>query len=499
MGDSVEVSDEYDEIASDDEQQHPRKKFKTNDMKKKSVPLGSDESNDDDLDSIEEESRLLDVEKKRVQAEAEMELKDMGKQQLTWKPPTDEEIEVEKASGIDMKALAERIDQTVRVLQDFKNLRDPDTPRRDYLNRLKEDLAQYYGYIPYLIEKVMQLFPPAEAVEYLEKTEEQRPLTIRVNTLKTRRKDLSSVLQGRGVNLGNIEWTTVGLVVYGSKVPIGATPEYLAGHYMIQSASSWTPVIALDPQPNERILDMAAAPGGKTTHIAQLMKNTGELFANDVNAERAKSLVANLYRMGVTNTVVTNYDGAKVVEHITGFDRVLLDAPCTGLGVVSKDPSVKVKRSEEDIVKLAYTQKQLILAAIDSVDANSKTGGIIVYSTCSVTVEENEAVVDYALKKRHVKLVDTGLPLGTPGFTRFREKHFDPSLKLTKRFYPHNYNMDGFYVAKFKKYANGDKKEKEKKENEDGEDEMGDDTEGESHQTEGETSHRIDFSPTTTL
>lgn len=120
-------------------------------------------------------------------------------------------------------------------------------------------------------------------IQFFEANETQRPLTIRTNTLKTRRKELAQSLIQRGVNLDPLaEWSNVGIKIYDSKVPIGATPEYLAGHYMLQSASSLLPVIALDPQPYEKILDMASAPGGKTTYIAQLMKNTGSVFANDL-------------------------------------------------------------------------------------------------------------------------------------------------------------------------------------------------------------------------
>ena len=102
----------------------------------------------------------------------------------------------------------------------------------------------------------------------------------------------------------------VGLQIFESQVPLGATPEYLAGHYILQAASSFLPVMALAPQENERVLDMTAAPGGKTTHIAALMKNTGCIFANDANKDRAKGLIGNIHRLGVRNSIVCNYSGA---------------------------------------------------------------------------------------------------------------------------------------------------------------------------------------------
>lgn len=120
-------------------------------------------------------------------------------------------------------------------------------------------------------------------------------------------------LINRGVNLDPIgKWTKVGLVIYSSQVPMGATPEYLAGHYILQGASSFLPVMALDPKENERVLDMCAAPGGKSSHIAALMKNTGVLFSNDANEERIKAVVGNFHRLGITNSIVCTYDGRKL-------------------------------------------------------------------------------------------------------------------------------------------------------------------------------------------
>ncbi|RVD88426.1 uncharacterized protein DFL_002612 [Arthrobotrys flagrans] len=355
----------------------------------------------------------------------------------------------------DLALLRTRINDVVRVLEDFSNLCEAGRSRTDYTDQIITDISAYYGYSPYLAEKLFHLFSPSEALSFFEANETPRPLVIRTNTLKTHRRDLAQVLINRGVTLEPIgKWSKVGLQVFESQVPLGATPEYLAGHYILQAASSFLPVMALAPQENERCLDMAAAPGGKTTYMAALMKNTGCIFANDANKNRAKGLIGNIHRLGVKNTIVCNYDAREFPKIIGGFDRVLLDAPCSGTGVIAKDSSVKTNKTEKDFLKLPHLQKQLLLAAIDSVDHNSKTGGYIVYSTCSVTVEENEGVVEYALKKRpNVKLVDTGLTFGVEGFVSFRGKTFNEKMKMTRRYYPHKYNVDGFYVAKFRKFG----------------------------------------------
>ncbi|PNY26639.1 25S rRNA (Cytosine-C(5))-methyltransferase [Tolypocladium capitatum] len=353
----------------------------------------------------------------------------------------------------DLQLLRTRISENIRVLDDFSKLAEEGRSRAEYTAQLIKDICAYYGYSEYLAEKLYNLFTPREAFAFFEANETARPVVIRTNTLRTHRRDLAQALINRGVTLEPVgKWSKVGLQIFESNVPLGATPEYLAGHYILQAASSFLPCMALEPQENERVLDMAAAPGGKTTYMAALMKNTGIIIANDPNKSRAKGLIGNIHRLGARNVIVSNYDAREFPKPMGGFDRVLLDAPCSGTGVIAKDPSVKTNKTEMDFMQLPHTQKQLLLAAIDSVNHASKTGGYIVYSTCSVTIEENEQVVQYALNRRpNVRLIDTGLAFGKEGFTSFMGKQFDASLKLTRRYYPHTYNVDGFYVAKFKK------------------------------------------------
>ncbi|CAK9817764.1 Probable 28S rRNA (cytosine(4447)-C(5))-methyltransferase [Anthophora plagiata] len=442
-----DAEDENDEYASNDEHDQDEEM----DSEDEKEALEDTDDNNDELLPIEKANIRLKKKQEKERKLAEEEMTDMTLQQCVFTFPTEEEL----AADTNLKDIQQRIKDVVMVLSDFKRLRDTNRSRSEYMDLLKRDLCMYYSYNRFLMEKLMQIFPLDELLEFLEASEVQRPMTIRTNTLKTRRRDLAEALINRGVNLDPIgKWTKIGLVVYSSQVPMGATPEYLAGHYILQGASSFLPVMALDPKENERILDMCAAPGGKSSHIAALMKNTGVLFSNDVNEERIKAVVGNFHRLGIVNSVICTYDGRKIPSVIKGFDRVLLDAPCTGTGVVSKDPSVKTNKDEIDIQRCCTLQRELLLAAIDCANARSESGGIVVYSTCSILPEENEWVIDYALKKRDVKLVPTDLEFGAEGFTSYRQYRFHPSLKLTKRFYPHVHNMDGFFVAKLKKFSN---------------------------------------------
>ncbi|KAI2473343.1 NOL1/NOP2/sun family putative RNA met [Annulohypoxylon bovei var. microspora] len=405
-------------------------------------------------------SRKLDDQIAQEEAEAQAELEEAALQTNIERPHVldDEEeddlaLKTKALLAPDLQLLRTRITDTIRVLDDFTNLAEEGRSRAEYTSQFLKDICSYYGYSEYLAEKLMNLFPPREAFAFFEANETARPVVIRTNTLRTHRRDLAQALINRGVTLEPVgKWSKIGLQIFESNVPLGATPEYLAGHYILQAASSFLPVMALAPQEGERALDMAAAPGGKTTHMAAMMKNTGSIFANDPSKARSKGLIGNIHRLGARNVIVCNYDAREFPRVMGGFDRVLLDAPCSGTGVIAKDPSVKTNKDEKDFMVLPHTQKQLLLAAIDSVNHASKTGGYLVYSTCSVTVEENEQVVQYALSKRpNVRLVSTDLPFGKEGFTSYMGKKFDSSLRLTRRYYPHTYNVDGFFVAKFHK------------------------------------------------
>ncbi|KAJ5346075.1 Nop2p [Penicillium brevicompactum] len=422
-------------------------------------------SDDEDSDAeerltaanIEGLSRKLDAEQQEEEEDAEQELQEAQMQTNIGAPDVFADENQQQGLAPDLQLLRQRITDTIRILGDLKALGQPGRSRTDYVDLLLDDICTYYGYTRFLAEKLFNLFTPMEAFAFFEANETPRPVVIRTNTLRTNRRSLAQALINRGVVLEPVgKWSKVGLQVFESPVPLGATPEYLAGHYILQAASSFLPVMALAPQPNERVLDMASAPGGKTTYMSALMRNTGCVIANDASKPRAKGLIGNIHRLGCKNTIVTNMDARTAFpKAMGGFDRVLLDAPCTGTGVISKDPGVKTSKNERDFLAIPHMQRQLLLAAIDSVDHASKTGGYVVYSTCSVTVEENEAVVQYVLRKRpNVKIVDTGLGgFGSPGFLSYMGKKFDPKMALTRRYFPHRENVDGFYVCKLKKTA----------------------------------------------
>eukprot|EP01084_Bolivina_argentea_P010698 19942_1 len=428
------------------------------------LELGSDNDNNEEPNTIETLAFLEDTKRKQIQSDVskdmyeEKRLNDLAqKSEINFIFPSYKRLLREKTEAPNLSLLKTRIENVLEILSNFKILRDTKHSRKEYISLLSHSFSRYYGYNLDLMNMFLTLFNPNECLAFLESNEQSRPLTIRTNTLKCRRRDLAKLLIDRGVNLDPLaKWTKTGLKIIktenSSNIPIGATPEYLAGYYMIQSAASLLPTLALDIKGKMKVLDMCCAPGGKTTHIAQLLRDTGVVVANDLNHERLKAVYGNVHRMGLKNVVIVNMDGRELSQHYHPiFDRVLLDAPCSCLGVISRDPSIKFSKKFNDVIKMSTVQKELILSAIDC----CKVGGYIVYSTCSISPYENEGVVYHALEKRYVKVVDTGLQFGENGFSKFKHLKFHNDLVKTKRYYPHIHNLDGFYVAKLYKCDKG--------------------------------------------
>ncbi len=223
-------------------------------------------------------------------------------------------------------------------------------------------------------------------------------------------------------------------------VKLGRTLEYFLGYIHTQSYSSILPPLVLNPKPHSNVLDIAAAPGGKTTEMADLMGNTGFILAVDNKYDRIKMLVANLRRLGVLNTAVLNADGRKLsVKNF--FDFALVDAPCSSLGS-SLTPSKWWKPAKSR--DFARIQRKLLLSAFDTL----KEGGTLVYSTCTFIEKENEGVVAFLLSQReNAKILNIDLPVKhSPGFSDFGKE-----LRKTWRIYPEHVESEAFYIAKIKK------------------------------------------------
>jgi NOL1/NOP2/sun family putative RNA methylase len=295
-------------------------------------------------------------------------------------------------------------------------------------------LVESYGYSPFFAEKLVGVLGE-EALSAAEASEKPLRKAIRVNTLKTTHRELVQRLGGKGFQLSRIPWLRNGYWVQAEPdtPPLGATHEYLFGYYFVQSPPSMYAVEALDPRPGETVLDLAAGAGGKATYISQLMENRGVLVAVEPKRGKVAALRSNVSRMGCTNTVILQMDGRSLPSLGMVFDRVLLDAPCTSSGVVSRHPALKLRVSAKDVAE----QQNLQVALLEAAYRALKVGGVLVYSTCSYFREEGEEVVG--------RLVDRGAsltPLGSPSET---------VSKKWVRFYPHMHGTEGFFVCRVTK------------------------------------------------
>ncbi|MHA1409268.1 MAG: RsmB/NOP family class I SAM-dependent RNA methyltransferase [Candidatus Odinarchaeia archaeon] len=303
-------------------------------------------------------------------------------------------------------------------------------------------LAKKYGYPKWMVRRYLELFG-GEITDFLEASNKPLLKSIRVNTLKIDEESLVKNLEKKGFRLKPINWVDHGYFVLKEPTSIGATVEYLRGYYFVQTTASMIPPPVLDPQKNEIVLDMCAAPGGKTTHLAQLMENTGVIIAIEISEQRIISLKNNLSRCSVNNSILLNMDANEFSKFNYKVDKILLDAPCTGEGIIREKPERKHSRQIKDILFCSKNQKRLIDSAVNSL----KKGGTLVYSTCSIAPEENEEIIDYALERYPLKVEPIDI-IGDPGLTTFEGKKYSPSLKNAKRIYPHKHESIGFFICK---------------------------------------------------
>jgi NOL1/NOP2/sun family putative RNA methylase len=273
--------------------------------------------------------------------------------------------------------------------------------------------------------------------------------SIRVNTLKISVEECAKRLQVDW-NLEPVLWCKEGFFIEhkGGRLDVGNTIEHALGYYYVQESASMIPPVVLDPQPGDIILDMAASPGSKASQIAQYMENKGILVANDVKGDRLAALGINMQRIGSYNHIVTLMQGEKYAEAGMMFDRILLDAPCSGTGTIRKSPKTIMMWNPDMVKRLSKVQRRLIMTAWKIL----KPGGTLVYSTCSTEPEENEAVVSYLLANaKDAKMLEIDLPIKSQPVMEFDGEVYNPEVHNCLRMWPQDNDTEGFFVAGIRK------------------------------------------------
>ncbi len=296
-------------------------------------------------------------------------------------------------------------------------------------------LAVYHSHPLWMVRRWSERFKGEELVKFLTANNEIPGLTLRINKLKISPPEFLAILDGN-----QVPYQESALIDYFVKVrslgPIARMKIFQDGYFSIQDESAAFPVLLLDPRPGETILDLCAAPGGKTTYIAEMTGNGGTVVAVDRYDNKLELIRKGCDRLGVTKVTFAVADARSFAAEPA--DRILVDAPCSGLGTIRKKPDIKWKRQPEDIVKLAELQREIL----DNAAKLLKPGGVLVYSTCTTEPEENQMQVD-AFLGRH------------PGFTVEDAGAFVAKAVVTPEGYvetfPHRHHVDGSFAARLRK------------------------------------------------
>lgn len=304
-------------------------------------------------------------------------------------------------------------------------------------------LAKRHSHPAWLVEQWIGQLGIEEAERLAQSMSDQPPLTLRANTLRISRPQLMTRLQEERVSCRECRFSTDGIRV-ASLLRITESKSFLEGLYMVQDESSQLAARLLGPRPEEYILDACAAPGGKTTYLAQLMTDRGKIVAGDAAPGKLRLIEENARRLGITVVDTALLDAAEPLPSAIAairFDRILLDAPCSGLGVIRRNPEAKWRKNRQDVERLSHLQKQMLR----NLSRYLKPGGALVYSTCSTTVAENEEVVDDFLSQQKEFVIEDLRSLFPEIQGLFTERGFFRS-------WPHRHDgMDGFFAARLRK------------------------------------------------
>ena len=299
-------------------------------------------------------------------------------------------------------------------------------------------LSIVYSHPNWLVDKWLRQFGQEKTILLLKANNEKPPLTIRVNTLKTSKNHLKNILIDENLEISDGLYMDEAIHINN----VGSIEEldsFQQGLFQVQDESSMMVARILDPQKGDAVIDVCAAPGGKTTHIAQLMEDTGYILARDIYDHKLKLINDNAGRLGIHIIHTQTYDAKELdKDSIEKFDKVLVDAPCTGLGIIRRKPELKYNKTPENLMEIAELQFEILSNSSKYV----KKGGILLYSTCTITNEENHGVVErflYHNKDFEISDINAYLPkeLNTKGI----------GLQL----YPHLHKTDGFFISKLRK------------------------------------------------
>lgn len=307
--------------------------------------------------------------------------------------------------------------------------------RRIIENRNNLDLNSFpeylkYGIPDFILDEWDDYLGTAEKIKIASWSNRPQRFSVRVNTLKTNKEDLKKELIKRSIDVEDGYLVDQALIVKNGFF-LENLDLFKEGYFIVQSEASMLPALILNPKPGEKVIDLCSAPGLKSTHMAELMKNEGKIVSVDINKNRLKLVEENAKRLGVKIIETLNIDATSIPESFNGiFDKVLLDAPCTGLGVLNHKPEIKWRLAKDQI----YESSKLQLKLLEKAGKLVKRGGKILYSTCTLTWSENEGVVLSFLQNNTNFILER---------FSYRYEEFNGIFRVL----PYKYKTDGFFIS----------------------------------------------------